>query len=91
MPRTVRLLTTIRAIKEWASGQDKLADVAWELQLPPQSLIKILLENFICGPDGQVIDGVSPDEAVSAILLALILHERSKRLELKKRWLAKNR
>lgn len=80
----LKLLFTIRTIHEWARGEKLYLDVAFALKIKQDSLLKLLLDNFICHPDGKLADGVSEGEAVEALLLALILTERHHRTKPRK-------
>lgn len=75
----VKLLHAINSMHGWAQGNKLYLDIAFALDIKQDSLLKLLLDNFLCHPDGKVADGIGEEEAVHAILLALILTERHHR------------
>jgi len=81
----IKLLHSIRAMHAWARGEKCYLDVAFALGIGQDSLLKLMLDNFLCYADGKITDDVSEVEAVECILLAMILHERHERLNPKYR------
>lgn len=81
MPQPVKLRFAIRTIHEWARGEKIYLDIAFALQIKQDSLLQLMLDNFLCHPDGKITEGIEEVEAVECILLALILTERHQRIK----------
>ena len=75
----IKLLSAVRALSAWARGEGSYLDVAWSLGISQESLLPLLVQNQLSDATGHVNEGVSEGEAVTCILLAMIVHERHER------------
>jgi len=79
MPKMVKTTRIHDAIHAWYAGTGTLSDIGFEMNIPANSFMEVIVEQDLCTPDYKPSELISEDLFYKSLFFILIMHERSAR------------